>query len=69
MGTYLLTVALLFGLMAAGIGCERLYRRFQRRHPEWGPYRRSDGGCNCHQPVGEGSGGPPAAQVIVIFRR
>jgi len=69
MGTYLLTVALLFALMAGGIACEGLYRRFQRRHPEWGPYRRRDGGCNCHQPVGEGTGRPPEAQVMIIVRR
>lgn len=48
MATYLLTVAAIFTIMVTGIGMERLYRHFQAKHPELGPYRRRDGGCNCH---------------------
>jgi|GEM_PF-3511322 len=48
MTTYLLTILGIFGIMLIGVGTERLYRYFQSKHPELGPYRRRDGGCNCH---------------------
>lgn len=48
MVTYLVTIGLIFTIMLTGIGMERLYRHFQARHPELGPFRRRDGGCNCH---------------------
>lgn len=47
MTTYLVTVALIFAIMLAGIGVERLYRAFAARHPQLGPFRKSDGGCGC----------------------
>jgi hypothetical protein len=46
MTTYLVVVGLIFALMFFGIGVERLYRRFAARHPQLGPYRKSDG-CSC----------------------
>jgi len=47
MKLYLITIAAIFGVMLIGIGVERLYRHFQAKHPELGPYRRRGGGCNC----------------------
>ncbi|MFN3884875.1 MAG: hypothetical protein ACK4Q4_08980 [Rhodocyclaceae bacterium] len=47
MSTYLVTIALIFGLMVAGIVVDRLYRRFAARHPQLGPFRNSEGGCGC----------------------
>lgn len=47
MATYLLTIGLIFALMLAGIGVERLYRSFARRNPQLGPFRKNDGGCGC----------------------
>lgn len=47
MTTYLLTIGLIFALMLAGIGVDRLYRRFAARHPQLGPFRKNDGGCGC----------------------
>ena len=47
MSTYLVTIALIFVLMLAGIGVERLYRRFARRNPQLGPFRKHDGSCGC----------------------
>lgn len=49
MTTYIVTVGLIFGIMIAGIGVERAYRRFAVRNPQLGPFRKSDcGGCSCH---------------------
>ena len=45
MTTYLIAIALIFAVMLAGIGVERLYRAFAARHPQLGPFRKSDGGC------------------------
>lgn len=47
MNTYLVTIILIFALMLGGIGVDRLYRRFAARHPQLGPFRKSDGGCGC----------------------
>jgi len=47
MSTYLTVVALIFALMLAGIGVDRLYRAFAARHPQLGPFRKNDGGCGC----------------------
>ncbi|MBK5914707.1 hypothetical protein [Rhodocyclus purpureus] len=46
MGTYLATIAAVFALLVAGIGVDRLYRRFAAQNPELGPFRSSDG-CSC----------------------
>jgi hypothetical protein len=43
--SWLLTMALIFALLIAGIGVDRLYRRFAARHPQLGPFRKGHGGC------------------------
>jgi hypothetical protein len=45
-GTYLVTIGLIFALMLGGIGVERLYRAFAARNPQLGPFRKPDG-CGC----------------------
>jgi hypothetical protein len=45
-GTYLVTIGLIFSLMVGGIAVERLYRRFAARNPQLGPFRSPDG-CGC----------------------
>jgi hypothetical protein len=47
MTTYLLAIALIFALMLAGIGVDRLYRAFAARNPQLGPFRKNDGSCGC----------------------
>lgn len=42
---YALTIALILALLLLGIGIDRLYRRFARRHPELGPFRNPNAGC------------------------
>lgn len=46
MRVYLITIGLIFGLMLAGIAVERLYRAFAAKHPQLGPFRKTDG-CGC----------------------
>lgn len=46
--TYLLTLGVIFVVMVTGIVVERLYRLFQARHPQLGPFRKLDGSCSCH---------------------
>jgi hypothetical protein len=41
----LLAVGLIFAILLAGIGIDRLYRRFAARNPQLGPFRRADKGC------------------------
>jgi len=43
---YVVTVVLIFGIMLFGIVVDRLYRAFAARHPQLGPFRKSDG-CGC----------------------
>ena len=43
-----LTIGIIFSVMLAGIGVELLYRHFQSRHPQLGPFRKLDGSCSCH---------------------
>ncbi len=45
MGTYLITISLIFAILAGGILVQRLYRRFAQRHPELGPFRDEKSGC------------------------
>ena len=45
MSLYLIAIGLIFAIMLAGIGVDRLYRSFAARNPKLGPYRRSDKGC------------------------
>lgn len=46
MNTYLATIGLILALMLIGIGVERLYRAFAAKHPQLGPFRKTDG-CGC----------------------
>jgi hypothetical protein len=46
MATYLLTIALIFTIMLAGIAVERLYRGFAARNPQLGPFRDTSK-CGC----------------------
>lgn len=46
MSLYLTTIGLIFAIMLAGIGVERLYRAFAARNPQFGPFRKTDG-CGC----------------------
>jgi hypothetical protein len=45
MGTYLITIGLLFMLMVIYIGVERFYRWFAATHPDRGPWREKAVGC------------------------
>lgn len=45
MGIYLLTIGLIFVLLLAGIGVDRLYRAFAARNPQLGPFRKPERGC------------------------
>ncbi len=56
MSLYLTTIAILFALLAAAIGIERLYRAFAARNPQLGPFRKSGGGCGCCVQEGSCSG-------------
>lgn len=47
MKIYLVTIGLIFAVTLGGILVDRLYRRFARRNPELGPFRKNDGGCGC----------------------
>lgn len=47
MRLYLVTIGLIFAVTIAGVVVDRLYRRFARRHPQLGPFRKNDGGCGC----------------------
>ncbi len=54
MTTYLITIGLLFALMATLIGVERFYRWFAAHHPECGPYRSKAIGCQKCEKKGQG---------------
>jgi len=43
---YVVTIVLIFAIMLFGIVVDRLYRTFAARHPQLGPFRKSDG-CGC----------------------
>lgn len=45
MTTYLVTIALIFAIMVAGVGVERLYRAFAVKNPQLGPFRKTERGC------------------------
>jgi hypothetical protein len=57
MSRYLIAIGLILGLMVGWIAVERLYRRFARRHPELGPFRKAGGGCGGHCGGGACGGG------------
>lgn len=48
MSIYVITIALIFGIMLAGIIVERIYRAFAARNPQLGPFREPDkcGSCS-----------------------
>ncbi len=49
MGTYLVTIAIIFTVMLAGIAVDRLYRAFAANNPKLGPFRKQGcGSCSCH---------------------
>jgi len=48
LATALLAMGVIFGIMLTGIAVERLYRYFQTRNPDLGPFRKLDGSCSCH---------------------
>jgi hypothetical protein len=47
--TYLLAMAVIFGLVVGGIAVDRLYRRFAAHNPQLGPFRPpgKQDCCNC----------------------
>jgi hypothetical protein len=48
-GTYLLTIAIIFAVMLAGIAVDRAYKAFAAKHPQLGPFRKGGcGSCSCH---------------------
>ena len=44
---FLLTMGVIYAVFLTGILVERLYRRFARRNPQLGPFRKNDSGCGC----------------------
>ncbi|MDP2822514.1 MAG: hypothetical protein Q8O52_07520 [Sulfuritalea sp.] len=46
MGTYLVTIAIIFAIMLGGIAVERLYRGFAAKNPQLGPFR-DNSKCGC----------------------
>ncbi len=42
MSLYVITIALIFAIMLLGIAVDRLYRNFAARHPQLGPFRKSE---------------------------
>ena len=54
--TYLITIGLIFTLLAGGILVQGLYRRFAQRHPELGPFREEKGCGSCS--AGSGCSAP-----------
>lgn len=57
MTTYLVAIALIFGLLLAGIAVDRIYRAFAEKYPQLGPFRKAGGGCgSCGG--GQCGGGP-----------
>lgn len=45
----LLAPLVVFVMLALWVSVQWFYARFQTRHPQLGPFRRSDGGCSCGQ--------------------
>ncbi len=45
MTSLLATFAIIFGLMVLTLLVDRLYKSFAARHPERGPFRDKDKGC------------------------
>jgi len=58
---YLVTVGLIFAILAGGILVQRLYRRFALRHPELGPFREEKGCGSCS--AGSGCSGPSCSST------
>ncbi len=48
MSAYLITIALIFGVVMAGVLVDRVYREFARKNPQLGPFRDTDkcGSCS-----------------------
>ena len=47
MSVYIVTIVLIFAVMLFGILVDRLYRAFAARHPQLGPFRKSEGCGSC----------------------
>ncbi|MCM2307629.1 MAG: hypothetical protein NDI91_09225 [Sulfuritalea sp.] len=63
MGTYLVTVGLIFAILLGGIAVERLYLRFAAQNPQLGPFRDNSkcGCCSAGSGCSEGSCAEPDA--------
>ena len=61
MGTYLVTIGLIFAIMAGAIFVQGLYRRFAQRYPELGPFREDKGcgSCSAGSGCGDSACTPP----------
>ena len=62
MTTYLVTIGLIFAILAGGIAVQDLYRRFAARHPELGPFRQEKACGSCSAGSGCGAGCPPSSR-------
>jgi hypothetical protein len=62
MTTYLLTIGLIFAILAGGIAVQNLYRRFAARHPELGPFRQEKACGSCSAGSGCSAGCPPSSR-------
>ena len=60
--TYLITIGLIFALLAGGILVQELYRRFAHRHPELGLFReeKNCGSCSAGSGCSAPSCSPPS---------
>jgi hypothetical protein len=55
MTTYLVTIVLIFVILAGGIAVQNLYRRFAARHSGLGPFREERGCGSCSSGGGCGT--------------
>lgn len=69
MADFLLTSLVIFGVMVGWLYVQDLYRRFARRHPELGPFRREGGcggGCSCRQGSCPTGVRVPPARIVAL---
>ena len=45
MGTYILAIGIVLIVMLGWVAVQQMARRFAAKHPEFGPYPESTGGC------------------------
>lgn len=53
MRQFVMAPLVIFLVMVGWVMVQRMYLRFARRYPQWGPYRREDGGCSCGSARGD----------------